>query len=430
MDPSGGSAGRRWRVLAAQAVALGVLAVLPSAVHAGTATSVVIHSDSDDPVGRGSVHLFHHGNASMKLESGRRRLDLALTGGTGAASLQMVFEAPPGRVLRRGVYTGAVATADPERGTRPGIDLLGLNIGCDSPGSRFEVKRLVRNRRGRVRRLWLLFQHHCSGDAAMFGEVRWRLPAPRRGPLVLPRILRWPPLDSGEAATTVPVWVLARAGGTRIARVSVVGPGGEAFPIRLDECSGRRLAPGAFCEVWLRHLPPGPGSRSAVVRVLDARRRLARARLEAFTHGGRTRALLHRDPYGPDGTVDWSFTRDSARISASGSRRLVTFSTRPDSGGLDAYFAPSRDGLLAPGSYLNAPPRDASSPLMSISPSGLECDQSTGDFNITDATFFRDGALRTFGVDFEQRCSDEEPPLRGTLEFRAGDRTPLPAWMR
>jgi hypothetical protein len=94
-------------------------------------------------------------------------------------------------------------------------------------------------------------------------------------------------------------------------------------------------------------------------------------------------------------------------------------------------FVPEQGDILAAGSTYEATryPFNGSGAGMDVSGEGRGCNQLSGTFTVTEATFDEDGRLRTFGTSFEQHCEHMTPALRGTFEFRAGDTTPPPPWM-
>ncbi len=76
--------------------------------------------------------------------------------------------------------------------------------------------------------------------------------------------------------------------------MEIIGRDAAAMPLRLDECTGRTVRPGAPCEVFVRFDPVTAGTRTAVLRVTASDGATVDVRLQRFVHGRRTRLVLHR----------------------------------------------------------------------------------------------------------------------------------------
>jgi hypothetical protein len=392
-----------------------------------------MYSDSGDYIGGGQSRLFHDRNARIGVSGDARYLTVDVSGGTLGDQFSLDFAAAPGERLRPGVYRDAQRAPFRQAG-RPGIDIGGDGRGCNQIEGSFEVKDIAVSATGAVERLWVVYEQHCEGGPpALFGEVRVGVPAGTGSAFVAPSVLRWPASDLGGAATTVPVTVVATRSAVRLTDTSVAGANPADFPIRADECSGRTLAAGDSCQVWVRFVAADAGTRTAKLRITDATGERHDVSLQGFAYGGRTRVVLHSDPGDFVGAGrDWSYTPANADISATGSRRHVSFSvTGADGSRWSADFAPAAGDILAPGRYENATryPFHGSGPGLSISGNGRGCNTLRGEFTVTSASFAADGRLRSFGASFEQHCEGETPALRGTMEYRADDTTPPAPWM-
>jgi hypothetical protein len=410
--------------------ALGLALVLPSAAHAASVDVVTMFSDGEW-VGGGVQRVYTPANGQIAVSGSTSDLSVSVSGGAFGDAYSLEFAAPPGQTLVPGVYDKAQRAPFREAG-RPGIDISGDGRGCNTVSGRFEVKDFAVTPAGYLQRLWIVYEHHCEGGTpALFGEVRLGVTG-AGGPVAdAPSLLRWPLLDLGGGGTAVPVTVMA-TGPATIGSVSIAGAHPADFPKRLDECSGRTLAAGGVCEVWLRFVPTVAGTRTARVRIPvgDVTHDVE---LQGFAYGGRTRVIMRSDPgdYIGQGQT-WSYTPQNASIAVGGSRQRASFGIDGDNG--DWWYGDFVAGggdILVPGDTYQATryPFNGTGPGMSVDGEGRGCNELTGTFTVTDARFEPDGRMRAVGIDFEQHCEGMTPALRGTFEFRAGDTTPLPPWM-
>jgi len=355
---------------------------------------------------------------------------MSVSGGASGDAYSLEFAAPPGQALTVGVYDKAQRAPFREAG-RPGIDISGDGRGCNTVTGRFEVKAFDVTPAGVLERLWIVYEHHCEGGtSALFGEVRLGVDGAGGPVAVAPSIIRWPLLESGDSGTTVPVTVMARDGAA-IGTVSIAGASPGAYTKRVDECSGRTLAAGATCEVWVRFVPDGAGTRLARLRIPvgDVTHDVE---LQGFAYGGRTRVIMHSDPGDYiGGGQDWAYRPENATIAAGGSRQRAGFSIDGDNGDwwYGDFVAGSGD-ILVPGDTYAATryPFNGSGPGMSVDGEGRGCNELSGTFTVNEARYEADGRLRSVGIDFEQHCEHMTPALHGTFEFRAGDTTQPPPW--
>lgn len=415
-------------------VALGaVLASLALAAPAGAASldAVVMYSDGDY-IGQGETRIYHPGNAQIEVGGSTGDLTVGVSGGSLGDSFSLNFAAPPGEVLAPGVYDDAQRAPFREAG-RPGIDISGDGRGCNTVAGRFEVRAFDVTEDGLLQRLWIVYEHHCEGGtAALFGEVRLGVAGPESPLAYTPSIVRWPVGEPGAAGTVVPVTFLAVAPVT-VDSATLVGADAGDFTLRLDECSGRSLGTGGACSVWVRFTPRSAGTKTAILRI-GAAGTAHDVFVQGFSYGGRTRLVMNSDPGDYiGGGAQWSYSSAAGdTIAAGGTRRGVSFGIDGANG--DWWygdFVPAQGDILAAGSTYQATryPFNGSGAGMDVSGEGRGCNQLSGTFTVTEATFDEDGRLRTFGTSFEQHCEHMTPALRGTFEFRAGDTTPPPPWM-
>jgi PASTA domain len=416
-------------LLAATALAA---AVVPATAHASPTHAVVMLSDPGDWVGGGTPRIFHAGNSSIALGGNAGYVTVRVSGGTSGDYFDFDFAAPPGFALVPGYYVGAQRAPFREAG-RPGIDIGGSGRGCNTISGLFEVKDIATDAGGAVTRFWAVYEQHCEGGtAALYGEVKVGEPPSADPALVTPGTVRWPATDAGRPSTVVPVTLVAFDAPVSITSPSIVGGDASHFLIRTEDCSGRTLAPGQSCQVWVRFVPSAAGTRLSTLRINGPTgpRDIA---LQGFAYGGSTRVSMTSDPgdYIGQGRP-WSYTVADALIVAGGSRQGVGFGVDgADGSWWSADFVPGRGDILAPGRYPNATryPFNGDGPGLSVTGNGRGCNTLTGEFTVNSANWWPEGNLRGFSVSFIQHCEGGTPALRGTFEYRAGDATPLAPWM-
>jgi hypothetical protein len=121
----------------------------------------------------------------------------------------------------------------------------------------------------------------------------------------------------------------------------------------------------------------------------------------------------------------WSHGPPADRVSASGTRQLVSFhietADQTNGGWWDTEFAAPPGGQLAAGASYEARryPFNDGAAGFAHGGMGRGCNTLTATFTIHELTFDPDGTLRNFRADFEQHCEGGEAALRGTWVFRA-----------
>jgi hypothetical protein len=421
---------RRWVGLA---LSLAAAAAAPSFAHAGTPASVVMLSDSGDWVGGGTHRVFHSRNAHITLSGGAGYVTVSVSGGTSGDYYDLDFAAPPGQQLVPAVYVEAQRAPFREAG-HAGIDISGSGRGCNTIEGSFEVREISVGAGGAVERLWVIYEQHCEGGgAALFGEVRIGEAAGIGAPLVTPWTVRWPPTDATRPTTVVPVTVAATEQPLGISGVSLGGGDPAQFLIRADECTGRTLAVGGSCQVWLRFTPAVAGTRTATLQLSDTAGGRREVVLQGFAFGGRTRIDMVSDPgdYIGQGRR-WSYSIAADGMGFAGSRQYAGFGINgADGSWWYGDFVPAYGDILTLGRYANATryPFNGTGPGMDVSGEGRGCNTLTGEFTVNALEFWANGRLRSLGLTFEQHCEGATPAFRGTVEFRVGDTTQPAPWM-
>jgi hypothetical protein len=397
------------------------LFAIPLAPEARAATqwSLIMYSDHGEWIGEGKPKRFDSGNATLQvLFSDTRALTLRID--SPATDEYYFFEiaAPPGRVLAPGVY-------DPAR-----LDVGGSGRGCNVTPGRFEILDVDFGAAGELRRLWLVYEQHCEGyPRALFGELRFgEPPSP-----VVPAVVRWPVSDVGHVDTAAPV--LVRPQGT-VAGVSIAGRDAGQFQITSDQCTGKTLAGGAACTVSVRHVPTAPGTHLATLRVAKSGGGAEEASLQGFAFGGTTKFTYVSDrgdfvgggghgEYTPASVVIWPlWTLDHVRV-------FIDGISGTNGNSFLAEFEAAAGEPFTPGTYLGAArwPFNEPAPGLSVTGFGNGCNRITGHFTVSEIAFDAVGNIARFGASYEQHCEGAPPALRGELDYRLGDRTPLAPWM-
>ena len=401
--------------------------VAPASAAAAPPATVTMFSESGDYIGGGVQRTFDTAVSSDRIapsiSADAQSFSVSVSGGPYGDSYGMSFIAPSG-ALAPSVYTGAQRSPFREPG-RPGMEITGSGRGCNTLSGSFEVRDLAKAADGSVERAWIIYEQHCDGGPALFGEVRVGAPV-TAGPRAVPTLVRWPSSDVNGGGQAVPLTAWPSAGGP-ITQVAVVGDAAADFVVRVDECTGAA----SVCEVWVRFVPLTPGTRRAWLRSTDAAGGRTEVPLQGFAYGGETGLTMTGDPGDYIGAGrTWTYGPESS-IAAGGSRSGMHFSVDGANGDwwyLD--FVPADGDVLAPGTYNGATryPFNGTGPGLSISGEGRGCNQLSGSFTVNELTL-SGGAVKTVSISFEQHCEHATPALRGTIKVRAGDRTTPAPWM-
>jgi hypothetical protein len=389
-------------------------------------TFVTMHGDTGHWVGGGQHRLFHDGNATISVTGTAGAVTVRVSGGSLGDAYDLEFAAPPGQRLAPGHYDRAQRAPFREDG-RPGIDVSGDGRGCNTVTGRFTILDIAFTEDGAPASLWLTYEHHCDGGLpALYGEVRWAQP-PAGGVVVAPQTLWLPDVHPGAAGTVTPITVLPGRTvtfGTRTAR----GPHPGDFRVREDTCSGRTVAAGASCTVWVRFTPSAPVPRHAELVLAEGGGGERVVQLDGVGSPGRTRFWLDSDPddYIGQGR-SYRYDPTNATIGAAGGPRGVSAGVNGGDGDyFSASLTPADGDILLPGTYEDARRFSSSTnPGLDVTGSGRGCNASEGSFTVTHATY-RDGTgeLLSFGATFTQHCEGGTPALRGTVEHRVPDTAP------
>ena len=223
-------------------------AVGPAKAGPGNETFVTVVSDPNDWVGRGQARYYHPGNSTISVSGTPAYVSVTVRGGNLGEPFEFVFAAPEGRHLVEGAYERA-GHASYRQPHLPGIDIATDARDCDVIEGRFDVKRIESDGGGNVRSLWIVYEQHCSRVPwALFGEIRYNVPANAGTAPVGPRHLRWPDTDRGEPATDAPVTVVNESGSAVTLGSPVIeGATPGSFHVGKNECSGGPLPPGGEC---------------------------------------------------------------------------------------------------------------------------------------------------------------------------------------
>jgi hypothetical protein len=436
-----GDVGKRRRILALVAIVAAGTFAGPgprSAASPYTESFVTMISQRGDWIGLGDSRHFHDGNGSVGARWNQGTVYVHASGGPYDEEWMLEFSTGDTKEMTTGDYDGR----------RPRVAIAGEGRGCNVETGRFLVKDIALGRRGRVVRLWLLFQHSCEGtNPPMIGEVRYRMPGDGGDLLVGPRAIRWPTLPIGGVAAPVPVRVVNTAQApVSVASVSIDGPG--EMQVRLDECTGRTLASSESCAVWVRFEPSVEGSRTARLHVTESGGIVHTTELEGevrgtaeasptpgrpgATVGGGTTVFSYqsdRGEYIGQGQTR-SYDPSNADISATGNHHGVSGMIFTDDGeNWHADFSPPAGDILAPGLTFD----DARRAAFAVGPAGLDvsgagrgCNEIEGSFSVHALRTDDFGNLVEFSASFEQHCEGLDPALRGVFRYRHPGPLPSP----
>jgi hemolysin type calcium-binding protein len=407
---------------------LGAL-VSPGLAHASASDVVTMSGHSlainDEP------RIFTPSNSTFSVEGNRRYLYLKITDRrTPWESPFHITIATHARELIPGIHE--LRTASEERA--PLFSVGGRGYSCETHEGRFEIKDIGFDENDVPNKLWMVFNQSCGEETSgMFGEVRIGLP-PQPAPITIaPSVMRWHAFEVGDPGT----WSLAPAevsseDGAHLGNVRISGRDPAQFAIDDDACSGRVLAPGGTCQVWMHVVPDRAGTQWAQLRIPVEGGETRVVDLQAFVFGGTTRLALRSDPGDSVGRgVTRLFTPANAFISGSSSP-FPDFGTffyvrdRTSDEEWDPWFQPPGDEALTEGRTYHSGTGDGS---MHVNTFAHDCTGATGPFTVRNLRFDANNDVRSLAIDFEQYCNSDTDALRGTFEFRLGDDTPLAPWM-
>ena len=409
----------RSRALALAALLGATVLQPPAGASTGVETFVTMISDPGDPLLDGEKLYYHPGNGSVAPELYSGGVEVWVSGGNLGRSYRMVFDAPRGQELRVGEYEHATgADGDPR------VDIGGEGRGCGSGTGRFVVRQIARSG-VEITSLWIVYEFHCSGArAAIVGEVRYELPGDGGALTLGPREIRWPDADPLQhGMQVVPIAVLnASTTPAAVGAGRIEGPAAGEFEIRVDECEGRTLEPGATCFVWVRYLPSSPGPKAATLVVPEQTGALHAVSLGGFVHGGTTRFVLSSAPGEPIGRGGYyDLTPQNGRILVAGTVESAAVAAEGVDGAdfLVRFHAPPGEELQAGRTYVAGSVHEPEEGVagMEVTGDATVC-SGTGEFTVSEIAANRYGEPERLGISFEHRCEGGFPPLRGIADFR------------
>jgi hypothetical protein len=247
--------------------ASGAKTTVPLAVEAEprlAISSATLVSEPGDWLGGGADGFFDAPHALSFLGGSDVRVSAEYKG----ERATFEFDPPSGQQLEDGEYLGAerLPTA-----ASPGLRVSVGDKGCNQTFGRFVVKDISFSTTGRVDRFWALYEHRCESAEvpALFGEVRVNEPPTEAPEAVEPTAIEWPPTAVGSSGVTVPLRIVGGEFGAHLVGVTLTGADAGDFSVVSDGCAGRRLAPGARCELAVAVRPTAAGLRTAQLVVAD-----------------------------------------------------------------------------------------------------------------------------------------------------------------
>lgn len=327
---------------------------------------------------------------------------------------------------------GAVYDNIVDEGASPSGRLMVGGEGTSCSGGRYQVLDVATDAHGVLTRLWVLFS--CNPERpSQFGELRFGM----GDDTLAPAHVRWPASDAGYRGSDVPVTFTAPSAVT-VTSVTRTGTDASAFAIAADGCTGSTLAAGARCAVKVAHRADTAGHELARLRFSLSDGSTREVVLDAFAFGGTTRLRIDSDPGDPvAGGADYEHRVGTAMWTAGGNMFGIGARTKLGDTEWDVAISPAPGDVLAPGTHGPAEriPFAYESPGLhanrTTGSSGHLCTQEFEDasFTIHEIREWPSGTTRSLSVSFVQRCTGADGELRGTLDVRTGDTTPLPPWM-
>jgi hypothetical protein len=405
---------------------------LPAWIRHGTASgvpgaSVAFFSEPGDYVGQSVVEQWSAPDDDVAVTGDGNMVRITAGGGV-AGGIVIVARAPAGTALAPGVYDHAAEEGAGDA-QHPELDVT-INHLQGADFGRFEILDYATRADGSVERLWMVFEG--GGDdalgAAHFGEVRIGL----GDRALVPARVRFPAGEAGRPTRVVPVSFTAPRA-LQLAPAQLAGADPGAFAIRYDGCSGRPLAAGERCSVWVRHRSAQPGTVRAVLRLASVDGTAFESALDGFAWGGTTRVDLVSDggDYIGQGET-YAYTPATARLAVAAATTGIDIRLRSPLDTWRLLVAPAAgETFAAPHTYapaqwwFNAGP----GPYMALFGNGRSCDYlADSSFSVDELRFFPSGDVRSAVVGVDQHCDGGEP-FHGTWSFRGGDQTPPAPWI-
>ena len=423
----------------------------PAGAAPGRETYVTMVADRGEHITGGASELYHAANSDIRIESHGESVYVYVDD-RDATDYEFRFLERYGVKLQEGTYAVDQPKQPGEWWDKrsPGISIERHggsqedDRSCSVVTGRFTVKDIAR-RKGRVTRLWIVYEHRCDGEAPISGEIRYRMPSDDGQLMVGPRTVRYPTVPVGGTAPVTPV----RAANTSTVPVSVTGvslSGGPDHSIRYDGCSKTTVAPGQSCAVWLSFAPTNEGAQNAVLEIQESGLvHKTRVNGRALGVGGMS---FIGQPGAPVGGTSDRFTFSSEPgdpigggeageidlwIDAWGDHRGI--SVLVDLAGRDDWtfdFVPPKGDVLLPGltysnvrgaeplaqtPWVDLPDTDEGAG-MHVTRRDERCDTVAGTFSIHELRLNEAGEVTEFAASFEQFCDGASTALRGRVDVR------------
>lgn len=400
-------------------------ALLTNPGAAGAAAAVEVSTFT--LVGPGGAREWSHPDYSVETsrQSSRSLIVRVMDGYEELVSLHV--EAPWEEPLTVGTYDGATSRLwPPRRREDPSIRMSFRSSSLEGSG-RFTIYEVPESGNGDV---WLTFEFHSRLGESWFGEARSGIRVPETGLGVTPARVAWPDEYPGRTGDVAPVTLTARGDAPVEIHDVAVTAGASEFAVKSHDCTV--LAPGESCRVELAFTPTSPGLRTGTVTIRDS----TAAGVHSVTVSGQgipgvSSWTLDSPPSAGMGGVGRGAVVDPASYHLSGmgtpTRFDFAFDVRdgvePPTDFRDgsAIFATDAEHPLVAGQTFTGATRygfSTAMPQMEVSLNHIGCNSSTGQFTVREATYDGD-RMRSAEIDFEQRCSDRNGTLKGTIKWRA-----------
>lgn len=383
-------------------------------------------SDTQDQFGQGLPRLFYSpGNAQIKVTTTKSKVHVFLTGGTRSESIYMWIEAPYRKALHTGHYEESQLPSSPNVGMSGDTQ----DCGGTSFGS-FDVLQLDKQADGTIANLHVTFVMYCTTNDpldALYGEIQLTRNGQLAQPLLAPSQVVVPDVFTGGSSSVQPVWLVnTGSSDLPVSAVTMGGPQSADFQLRLDECSGQVLLPGAICRAWFRFVPADPGPDFGSLDITAGGHNLT-AQLAGTLRAGTTGLTLHSDPgdyLGHGG--DYAYDTGNSRFQFLGSLSTsMHFTVVGDDGHtFDGYGFPPNGETWAVGTYPTSG-GDPSGASWDLSVDYHSCGQS-GTLTIDSLQANPDGRIVSIDLNFDTYCYPDSAGLHGTFELAAPTPDPPP----